>query len=124
MAKVLDRNTKEALLGAGITPGSTPSFDIDSGTIDGVPVGGATPAAGAFTTLSASGTLGVTGAATFTASATVGTTFTAGAGGFNVDSSGVLSFNSTAYDNIPTADPGAKGTLYLNSTGQLFVSGG
>ena len=53
----------------GNTPGASPSnwtsvvagtfatVDIDGGTIDGTVIGGATPAAGSFTTLSASGTL-------------------------------------------------------------------
>lgn len=41
-----------------ILDGTTPvtGIDINSGTIDGTPVGGTTPAAGAFTTLTASGT--------------------------------------------------------------------
>lgn len=54
------------------------AVDIDGGTMDGVVIGGASAAAGSFTTLGASGaatlssTLGVTGAATF--SSTVGVT--------------------------------------------------
>ena len=40
------------------------SVNIDGGTIDGTVIGGATAAAGTFTTVTASGTLGVTGVAT------------------------------------------------------------
>jgi hypothetical protein len=40
------------------------SVNIDGGTIDGTAIGGTTPAAGAFTTVTASGTLGVTGVTT------------------------------------------------------------
>jgi len=49
------------------------SVAITGGTINGATIGGTTPAAGAFTTLSASSTLGVTGVATLGAGAILNT---------------------------------------------------
>lgn len=45
-------------------PAPQSAVAITGGTIDGTPIGGTTPAAGAFTSLSASTTLGVTGTST------------------------------------------------------------
>lgn len=46
---------------------ATTNVNLDSGAIDGVTIGGTTPAAGSFTTLSASSTAGITGVLTASA---------------------------------------------------------
>lgn len=76
--------------------GVVTTADINGGTLDAVPIGGTTPAAGAFTTLTASG------AQTLTGATTLGTSLTLPAGATVTELSidGTLAGNSDAA--IPT----------------------
>ena len=61
----------QTLTGKTLTSPTINTPAISGGTVNSTPIGGTTPAAGAFTTLSASGTLGVTGAATLSSTLAV-----------------------------------------------------
>ena len=67
------------------------NVDIDSGTIDDVAIGGATPAAGAFTTVTASGGFGCNGQAAQTAYDSGGALAAYGTGAFGLDSDANMS---------------------------------
>lgn len=106
--------------------GEVTTVDINGGTIDGVTingaVGGGTPAAGDFTTLSASSTLAVTGAATFDGNVTLGDAAT----------DTVTITADVASDVIPSADDtydlGASGSewkdLYVDGTAYVDAVSG
>lgn len=117
-------------LSAGTTAGDSARYEqvtsavaITGGAIDGTPIGGTTPAAGAFTTLSASSTVSGTGFSTYLASppaiggttpaAITGTTITA-----NTSFAGAL--NGTV--GATTPNTGAFTTLSASST--VTLSGG
>lgn len=94
--------------------------DINGGTIDGAAVGGTTPAAGAFTTLSSTGaatvgtTLGVTGATTL--SSTLGVTGTATFSGA-VSVEGNTTLGNAATDTVTfTADVASNVIPSVDST--------
>jgi trimeric autotransporter adhesin len=115
--------------------------DIDGGTIDATAIGGSTPAAGAFTTVSASGTatlsgnatvggtFGVTGATTLSGALTVtGTaTFNGNTVIGNADTDTVTITADVASNLIPSADNtydlGASGSewkdLYIDGTANI-----
>jgi hypothetical protein len=83
---------------------ATTAVAITGGNINGTPIGQTTAAAGSFTTLSASSTLGVTGVATFAANS---------------------AFNGTGALKIPTGTTGQQptpvtGMIRHNSTTNLF----
>jgi hypothetical protein len=103
--------TPTALVGTNIT-GTAANFNIN-GT-----VGATTPAAGAFTTLSASSTLGVTGVSTLTAGAIVqGLTVGRGAGavsGNTIVGASALAGGSQTGTNLTAL---GFGTLNVNSSG-------
>ena len=89
---------------------------ITSGTIGGAAIdtsviGGVTPAAGAFTTLSASSTLSVTGASTLTGSVTTGSTVVGPGGGYNI-------YNLRT--RVTTAQLNAGKTLLAAVTGRKY----
>jgi hypothetical protein len=115
------------------------SATITGGSIDGTAIGGSTAAAGAFTTLSASGnasvtgTLGVTGNATFTNDLTVngnttlgnvsGDTITLNAATATIPNN--LNFSGTGTVRLPNGTTGqrpspAAGMIRYNTTSGLF----
>jgi hypothetical protein len=115
------------------------SATITGGSIDGTAIGGSTAAAGAFTTLSASGnasvtgTLGVTGNATFTNDLTVnGNTTLGNASGDTITLNAAtatipnnLNFNGTGTVRLPNGTTGqrptpAAGMIRYNTTSGLF----
>lgn len=101
-------------IGAGTIAVET--VDIDGGAIDATPIGAATPAAGAFTTLGASGAatlaaVTASGLATFNGAVATNDALT-------VDGTG----GQAKITGLPTSDPAVEGALYRNSSGQLFVS--
>jgi hypothetical protein len=115
--------------------------DINGGTIDGTAIGGSTPAAGAFTTISASGTatlsgnttvggtLGVTSAATLSGALTVAGTATLNGNTIigNAATDTVTVTADVASNLIPSADNtydlGASGSewkdLYIDGTANI-----
>jgi hypothetical protein len=89
----------------------TSSATITGGTINGTAIGGSTAAAGAFTTLAASGTLGVTGNTTLSADLAVNGNTTLG----NASSDTITLNANTA--NVPN-------NLNFNGTGAITVPKG
>lgn len=113
----------EALVDLIVAVNASGNFNgavITNSTIDSSVIGGATPGAGHFSTLSASGavalatTLGVTGASTL--HGVTATTLTA-------TGATVLSNASVSMTALPTADPHVVGVLWANSH-VLTVSAG
>ena len=109
------------------------SATITGGTINGTSVGASTASTGAFTTLSASGTLGVTGNATFTNDLTVnGNTTLGNASGDTITLNAAtatipnnLNFNGTGTVRLPNGTTGqrptpAAGMIRYNTTSGLF----
>jgi hypothetical protein len=115
------------------------SATITGGSIDGTAIGGSTAAAGAFTTLSASGnasvtgTLGVTGNATFTNDLTVnGNTTLGNASGDTITLNAAtatipnnLNFSGTGTVRLPNGTTGQRpspsaGMIRYNTTSGLF----
>jgi hypothetical protein len=113
------------------------SATITGGSIDGTAIGGSTAAAGAFTTLSASGnasvtgTLGVTGNATFTNDLTGNTTLGNASGDtitLNAATATIpnnLNFNGTGTVRLPNGTTGQRptpsaGMIRYNTTSGLF----
>ena len=98
------------------------SLDINGGTIDGTAIGGATPAAGAFTTLSASSTLSVTGAGTIQGltvgrgAGAVGTNTAVGASALAANTSGA---QNTAVGN--NSQPGTTSGSFNVSVGSTAL---
>jgi hypothetical protein len=106
---------------------------ITGGSIDNTPIGSATAHTGAFTTLSASGTLAVTGNATFTNDLTVnGNTTLGNASGDTITLNAAtatipnnLNFNGTGTVRLPNGTTGqrptpAAGMIRYNTTSGLF----
>jgi hypothetical protein len=109
------------------------SATITGGTINGTSVGASTASTGAFTTLSASGTLGVTGNATFTNDLTVnGNTTLGNASGDTITLNAAtatipnnLNFSGTGTVRLPNGTTGqrptpAAGMIRYNTTTGLF----
>jgi hypothetical protein len=109
------------------------SATITGGTINGTSVGASTASTGAFTTLSASGTLAVTGNATFTNDLTVnGNTTLGNASGDTITLNAAtatipnnLNFNGTGTVRLPNGTTGqrptpAAGMIRYNTTSGLF----
>lgn len=93
------------------------------GTINGTAIGGTTPAAGAFTSLSASGNLTTTGnsirsvAATVSAAGTSQATATA----LTADINDVTTVGSGSGVRLPTAIAGMKITVFSDGANNLLV---
>ncbi|MCF8226920.1 MAG: hypothetical protein K9J30_13670, partial [Bacteroidales bacterium] len=102
-----DASAQRSTLGLGtIAIQDANSVTITGGTIDGTTIGGTTPAAGSFTTLTASGNTSVTGAATFTTGAgqvTLG-------GNLDVASGVDVTGNITVTGTVDGRDIAADGT--------------
>jgi len=95
---------------------TTTAVNITGGTINGTTIGATTPASGAFTTLSATSTLGVGGATTLSSTLAV-----TGAATFAADSS----FNSTGALKLPAGTTGqlpspVAGMIRYNTTLSQF----
>lgn len=109
------------------------SATITGGTINGTTIGASTASTGAFTTLSASGTLGVTGNATFTNDLTVnGNTTLGNASGDTITLNAAtatipnnLNFSGTGTIRLPNGTTGqrpspATGMIRYNTTTGFF----
>ena len=109
------------------------SATITGGTINGTAIGGSSAAAGSFTTLAASGTLGVTGNTTLSGNLSVdgnttlgnasGDTITANAGTMNIPNN--LVFNGTGSVTVPNGTTGERptptvGMMRYNSSTDSF----
>jgi hypothetical protein len=90
-----DASAARTTLGLGnIATQASNSVDIDGGAIDGAVIGGTTPAAGSFTTISS--TSGITGDVTGNVSGTAGSLGTARDIGLAGDATGNVSFDGSA----------------------------
>ena len=111
----------------------TSSATITGGTINNTAIGGSTAAAGAFTTLAASGTLGVTGNTTLSADLAVNGNTTLGNASsdtitLNANTANVpnnLNFNGTGSITLPNGTTGERptpvtGMVRYNSTEGTF----
>jgi len=123
---VFNNGTNVVDVTTALTSLTTPSATITGGTVNGTPIGGTTPAAGAFTTLSASGAATIGGDSSFTSTGALllpkGTTAQQPAG-----VNGKIRYNSTI-NQFEGYAAGAWGQLGGGATGgggdQVFVENG
>ena len=123
---VFNNGTNVVDVTTALTSLTTPSATITGGTVNGTPIGGTTPAAGAFTTLSASGAATIGGDSSFTSTGAVllpaGTTAQQPAG-----VNGKIRYNSTT-NTFEGYAAGAWGSIGGGATGgggdQVFVENG
>jgi hypothetical protein len=123
---VFNNGTNVVDVTTALTSLTTPSATITGGTVNGTPIGGTTPAAGAFTTLSASGAATFAADSSFTSTGAVllpaGTTAQQPAG-----VNGKIRYNSTT-NTFEGYAAGAWGSIGGGATGgggdQVFVENG
>jgi len=112
-----DASAARTTLGLGnIVTQASNSVDIDGGAIDGTVIGGTTPAAGSFTTISSSS--GITGDVTGNVSGTAGSLGTARDIGLAGDASGNVSFDGSADVTLTVdiANSGVTAGTYGNAS--------
>jgi hypothetical protein len=108
-----DLDTLDALFSS---TGTSVAMNLDGAVIDGSPIGGTTPAAGAFTTLSASSTVSGTGFSTYLASPPAIGGTTAAAGSFT-------SLSATSLTNTGNTTLGNASTDTVTVNGYMGVGG-